>query len=151
MVYKVVFNLHIFVSIITMLAGVVTVARSVTGWICRKEYSRFDNLYSLSFTVGLYFQLLIGFVIYFLLRTSFDNPALKVPESGNDASLRFWAIEHIALMLFALFLTQIGRIYMKKSVSSLKRFKASVFYYGTSLFMILFSLGTALFYKYLHA
>jgi len=147
MVYKVVFNLHIYISIITLLAGTGTVVRSIAGWSRGKEYKRIDFIVSLSFSISLYLQLLLGFMIYFLLRTSFENPTFKIPDSSNDASLRFWAIEHIALMIFALFLAQLGRFYIRESTNSLKRFRASVFYYGSSLILILFSLSIALFFK----
>ena len=147
MIYKVAFNLHIIISVITLLTGIITVTKSIIGWIGRKDYTKLDSIFSLSFSIALYLQLLLGFIIYFLLRTSFDNPALDIPDLSNNASLRFWAIEHIALMIFALFLTQLGRIYIKRSASSLKRFKASLFYYGTSLSLILFSLSVALIFK----
>lgn len=147
MVYKIVFNLHLYVSVLTLLTGIMTVTRSITGWSLKKDYTRLDFGFSLSFSIALYLQLLLGFIIYVMLRTSIDNPAFEIPSSSSDSSLRFWAIEHIALMIFALFLTQLGRIYIKKSINSLNRFKASVFYYGSSLVLILFSLSIALFFK----
>jgi len=147
MLYKIIFNLHILVSIITLLAGLGTVANSIIGWSSGKDYSRTDFILSLCFSIALYLQLLLGFMIYFLLRASIENPAFEIPDSSNDASLRFWAIEHIALMIFALFLAQLGRIYIRESANSFKRFRASVFYYGSSLLLILFSLTVALFFK----
>ena len=51
----------------------------------------------------------------------------EVPDTENDASLRFWAIEHIALMIFALFLTQLGRIFIKRATQSIRMFKAQYF------------------------
>ncbi len=147
MLYRIVFNLHIVVSIITLMSGAISVVRSVVGWIRKKEYTRFDLGVSLTFTIALYIQLFLGFIVYFLLRTSFDHALSEIPVSSNDASLRFWAIEHIALMIFALFLTQLGRIFINRSTASLKRFKASLFYYGISLLLIFYSLSAALFFK----
>ncbi len=147
MVYRIVFNLHIYISAITLIAGLVTVIKSVIGWSGRKQYTRLDFGISRAFSIALYLQLMLGFIIYFLLRSSTRTPAFEIPDSSNDASLRFWAIEHIALMIFALFLTQLGRLYIKKCIKPLQRFKASVFYYGSSLLLILFSLSIALFFK----
>ncbi len=95
--------------------------------------------------MALYFQLILGSLIYYLLRTTQEGPMWEVPDTQNDASLRFWAIEHIALMIFALFLTQLGRAFIKKSLGPLRKFRASLFYFGTSLLLILFSVGMALF------
>jgi len=70
-----------------------------------------------------------------------------VPDTENDASLRFWAIEHIALMIFALFLTQLGRIFIRKSTAPVRKFKASLFYNGTAVLLILFSVSVALIFR----
>lgn len=145
MIYSVAFKIHIFISSITLLAGIFTIALSIQGLIRKREYVRQDLVLSVVFNVALYFQLILGFLIYYLLRSTLEGPLWEVPDTQNDASLRFWAIEHIALMIFALFLTQLGRVYIKRSKGPSRKFRASLFYFGTSLLLILFSLGMALF------
>jgi len=130
-----------------LLAGIFSIAFSIQGWSRKREFSKVDSIISLTFFVALYLQLILGFLIYFTLRTSLEGPFWEVPDTENDASLRFWAIEHIALMIFALFLTQLGRIFIKRTSTSVRKFKASLFYYGTSLLLILFSLSIALFFR----
>jgi hypothetical protein len=145
MIYSVAFKIHIFISTITLLAGILTIALSIQGLIRKREYGRKDLVLSVVFNVALYFQLILGFLIYYLLRSTLEGPLWEVPDTQNDASLRFWAIEHIALMIFALFLTQLGRVYIKRSKGTSRKFRASLFYFGTSLSLILFSVGMALF------
>jgi hypothetical protein len=120
---------------------------SIQGWSKGREYGRWDYWSSTVFTIGLYLQLILGFIIYFTLRTALEGALWEVPDTENDASLRFWAIEHIALMIFALFLSQLGRIFIKRASQSIRKFKASVFYYGTALLLILFSVSIALFFR----
>ena len=144
MIYSFAFKIHIVISTITMLAGISTLVMSVHGLVRKRDYRRSDHGGSLVFNVALYFQLFLGFLIYYLLRTSLEGPLWEVPDTQNDASLRFWAIEHIALMIFALFLTQLGRVFIKKSKEPYRKFRASLFYFGTSLFLILFSMTMAL-------
>ena len=115
MIYSFAFKIHIVISSITLLAGIATIALSVQGLIRKRGYGRVDFGVSMVFNVALYFQLILGFLIYYLLRTAQEGPIWEVPDTQNDASLRFWAIEHIALMIFALFLTQLGRAFIKKS------------------------------------
>jgi len=145
MIYSVAFKIHIFISSITLLAGIFTIALSIQGLIRKREYGKQDLVLSIVFNVALYFQLILGFLIYYLLRSTLEGPLWEVPDTQNDASLRFWAIEHIALMIFALFLTQLGRVYIKRSKGPSRKFRASLFYFGTSLLLILFSVGMALF------
>lgn len=139
MLYTFAFKIHIYISTITLLSGILTLVLSIQGWSKKRDYTRFDKWTSVIFNVGLYLQLILGFIIYFTLRTSLEGAMWKVPDTENDASLRFWAIEHIALMIFALFLTQLGRVFIKRASQSIRMFKASVFYYGTALLLILFS------------
>ena len=145
MIYSFAFKIHILISSITLLAGIVSIVLSAQGLIRKREYGRSDSGASLAFNVALYFQLILGFLIYYLLRSALEGPLWEVPDTQNDASLRFWAIEHIALMIFALFLTQLGRVFIKKSLGSYRKFRASLFYFGTSLILILFSVAMALF------
>ncbi len=147
MLYNIFFESHIVISVITLISGIAIIYYSVSGLIKKNEYRNFHSKISYIFTLSLYLQFAIGLVIYFILRTNMDHHLLDTDNSMNDASLRFWAIEHIALMIFALFLTQVGRIYIKKSKLSMKRFKASLFYYGISLFLIVFSMGVALVFR----
>ena len=145
MIYSFAFNIHIFISTITLLAGISTIVLAIQGLIKKREYGRKDLVVSVVFNVALYFQLILGFLIYYLLRSALEGPFWEVPDTQNDASLRFWAIEHIALMIFALFLTQLGRVYIKRSKGPSRKFRASLFYFGTSVLLILFSVGMALF------
>lgn len=145
MIYSFAFKIHIFISTITLLAGISTMVLSIQGLTSRRDYGRYDYGVTLVFNVALYFQLFLGFLIYYLLRSTLEGPLWEIPNTQNDASLRFWAIEHIALMIFALFLTQLGRVFIKRSKGSSRKFRASLFYFGTSLLLILFSMGMALF------
>lgn len=147
MLYTIAFKIHIYVSTITLLSGISTQVLSIQGWARKREYTKLDKWSSLLFNIGLFLQLILGFIIYFTLRTTLEGSLWEVPDTENDASLRFWAIEHIALMIFALFLTQLGRIFIKRVTQSVRMFKASVFYYGTALLLILFSLSIALFFR----
>jgi len=145
MIYSFAFNIHIFISTITLMAGITTIVLAIQGLIKKREYGRQDLVVSVVFNVALYLQLILGFLIYYVLRSALEGPLWEVPDTQNDASLRFWAIEHIALMIFALFLTQLGRVYIKRSKGPSRKFRASLFYFGTSVLLILFSVGMALF------
>ena len=144
MIYTFAFKIHIVISSLTLLAGITTIVLSIQGLIRKRDYGRGDFGVSLVFNVALYFQLILGSLIYYLLRTAQEGPMWEVPDTQNDASLRFWAIEHIALMIFALFLTQLGRAFIKKSKGPFRKFRASLFYFGASLLLILFSMTMAL-------
>ncbi len=147
MLYTIAFNIHIYISTITLLSGIMTIVLSILGLTKKRDYSRIDGWTAVVFSIGLNFQLILGFIIYFTLRTNLEGAMWHVADTENDASLRFWAIEHIALMIFALFLTQMGRVFIKRTTQHIRKFRASMFYYGTALLLILFSVSIALFFR----
>jgi hypothetical protein len=62
----------------------------------------------------------------------------------ENAKFRFWVVEHLATMIFALMLSQIGWILIRNSSSSRNKFRNTVFYYGISLIIIVISTAIAL-------
>jgi hypothetical protein len=144
MIYRIIFNIHLVVSLITLLAGFSIVIHSFTGWLKKREYGKRSFRVSLILLISLYTQFLFGSLIYIMLRSPEGHPLSVTPVPDNDQKLRFWAIIHISWMIVALLLTQVGRIYIRHSTSSVKKHKASLFYYGTALFLILLSLGFAI-------
>ena len=147
MLYSIIFKTHVVVSVIALVSGIAIVILSGIGISRNKDYTSLHFRTSLVFTISLYLQLILGSMIYFYMRAPLEGINAQVAQSPEDAAFRFWAIEHIALMIFALFLSQLGRIYIKRSGTSVKRHRAALFYYGTSLLVILFSLSVALFIK----
>jgi len=57
------------------------------------------------------------------------------------ASKRFWPVEHIVLMIFALFIANLGLIFSIKSSNDKLKFKRIFVYYLISILLIAISLG----------
>jgi hypothetical protein len=82
-------------------------------------------------------QFLIGIILY-----AFVSPLTKAAFSDFGAAmknpaLRFYAVEHILLMVIALVLVHIGRSKSKKAIAPWKKHRAAAIYYGIALVLIL--------------
>jgi hypothetical protein len=55
----------------------------------------------------------------------------------KNSALRFYAVEHILLMIIALVLVHIGRSKSKKAVAPWKKHRVAAIYYGIALVLIL--------------
>ncbi len=80
---------------------------------------------------------MIGIVLY-----AFVSPITKAAFNDfgaamKNADLRFYAVEHIFLMIIALVLIHIGRAKSKNSVAPWKKHRSAAVYYGISLVLIL--------------
>ncbi|MDP4681177.1 MAG: hypothetical protein NWS46_12535, partial [Cyclobacteriaceae bacterium] len=55
----------------------------------------------------------------------------------KDAGLRYWAVEHIMIMLAAVIVAQIGRSKAKKKHDSIDKFKTQAIFFSIALVLIL--------------
>ena len=79
-----------------------------------------------------HFQLLLGLILYFISpKVIFSGASMK------DPLLRFFLVEHIALMLAAVVLITVGYIKFQKADEIRRRHKITVIYYGIALLLIL--------------
>jgi len=119
--------------------------RSIKGYLKNWDYSRLDKILSYTFIVNLYLQLIFGFL---LMISKAIVPAPDV--AGQDvtmrmASNRFWPIEHIVLMLFALFIANLGLIFSNNAQANREKFRKVMVYYAIAIILIVLSLGSTFF------
>ncbi len=82
-------------------------------------------------------QFLVGILLY-----AFYSPLTKAAFANFGAAmqnpdLRFYAVEHISMMVIALALVHIGRAKSKKATSPLKKHRSAAIFYTISLILIL--------------
>ena len=146
-VTTIVFNEH---TIIKLIHSVISVAfavvamllfyRSLKGYFKKLVYSRLDKILSYVFIVNLYLQLIFGFLLM-------ANPASDQNIAARDITMkmvsrRFWPVEHIVLMLFALFIANLGLIFSNSVQTDREKFRKVLIYYSIAIIMIVLSLGS---------
>jgi hypothetical protein len=81
------------------------------------QAARTADRWGLIFTITLDLQLLLGLLLYVALSpiTSaiFDNFGAAM----RDPAARFWAVEHVSLMLFAVIIAHVGRVLARKAAA----------------------------------
>jgi len=91
-------------------------------------------------------QLILGVLLYFVLGDNSDG-ANSLEEAAKQMSIRFWALEHFVIMIFALFLSQLGWVFIRKSRLDLNKHKNTLFYFGISILLIFISTGVGLIWR----
>lgn len=130
---------HYVISVSFLLFAVLLVVRSVRGIAKRLPYTRFDKFLAVAFIVALYLQLILGLFLFTNLGTGLDFHYMP-GEGSNMVSKRLWPVEHIVLMLFALFIANLGLIFSFQTRQSQSRFKKILIYYLIAVALIVFSL-----------
>ena len=118
-------NLLRYVIIVLLVLALV---KSFAGWFGKKEYTNSDNKISLFLLISAHIQLLIGLGLYFI------SPVVKTAMSDmgvamKDATLRFWATEHLTAMILGIILITLGRIMGKKGKTDSAKFRRQAIFF----------------------
>ena len=143
--HDIVIRFHYIVSGIFFIIALVITAWAIAGWLKEKKYTKTYNQLSLVFIIFLYLQLLTGIILYFSLKSEFHSAGISLEQAIEQKSLRFWVVEHVSLMLFALLLSTIGKQFINQISPDQKKFRASAFYFGISFVVVLGSALMAMF------
>jgi len=122
---------------LVLLSMVLAVIFAFSGWFAKRDWNKRDNLTGLLLTIFIDIQFLVGIILY-----AFVSPVTKLAFSDfgaamKDANLRFYAVEHILIMIIALILIHIGRVKSKKAAASWKKHRAAAIFYGIAFLLIL--------------
>ena len=130
-------HLHDTLRWLVLLSLVVTLVKYFTGWLGDQPWKKTDNLLGVVFTSLMDLQLLTGLVLYFFL-----SPVTKLALSDfgaamKDSALRFYAVEHILMMVVAVVLVHVGRAKSKKAKTDHAKFKLASIFFLIALLVIL--------------
>ncbi len=130
-------HLHDTLRWLLLIVIAITVVKYLIGWLGKKPWTKIDNVLGIVFTSLMDLQLLTGLVLYFFL-----SPVTKLALSDfgaamKDAGLRFYAVEHISMMVIAVVLVHVGRAKSKKAKTDLSKFKTASIFFLIALALIL--------------
>jgi len=133
-------HLHDTLRWLVLLSLLTTVVKYLAGWLGNQPWKKTDNLLSIILTALMDVQLLTGLVLYFFL-----SPVTKLAMSDfgaamKNADLRFYAVEHFAMMLIAVVLVHIGRAKSKKVKTDRGKFRIATIFYLLALAILLYAI-----------
>ncbi len=116
---------------------VVSIALAFVGWIKKREWTKTDQTSSLFLMIFMDIQFLVGIVLYLFLSPMTKAAFNDFGAAMGNSALRFYAVEHILMMVIALALVHIGRAKTKKDIAPWKKHRAAAIFYTISLLLIL--------------
>ncbi|WP_340111284.1 hypothetical protein [Maribellus mangrovi] len=125
---------------LVLIVLVVAIVLSVYGWTKRAEWTKSGKTTSLILMILMDIQFLIGLVLYVFLSPMTKAAFNDFGAAMKNATLRFYVVEHILMMVIALALVHIGRSRTKKDIVGWKKHRAAVIFYTISLLVILMAI-----------
>ncbi len=117
---------------IVLILIILTLGKSLAGWLGKKEYKKSDRVTALLALIFTHIQLLVGLVLYFISpKVSFSSGVMA------EKVLRFYTVEHSIMMIVAIVLITMGFSKVKKLSDSVAKHKRIAFMYGIGLLIML--------------
>lgn len=135
--YLPVLVLHSLLRWLVLLAGLLALIRALTGIFGPRPWTPTDDRASRLFAITLDVQVVIGLVLYGVLspitRGAFEN----LGAAMGNSTLRFWAVEHVLLMLIALALVHVGRARARRARHDSVRHRQAAIFFGIALVLVI--------------
>lgn len=122
---------------LVLLAALTAIVLAYSGWFGKREWKKADNISGLLLVIFVDIQLLIGLVLYGFVSPITRAAFADFGAAMENATLRFYAVEHLVMMLVALILIHIGRSKSKKALIMNKKHRLAAIFYSIGLILIL--------------
>jgi hypothetical protein len=132
--YSTVLVLHSWVRWLALVAGgAATLSALGSGNAALRRAERWGLLFMIALDV----QMLVGLLLYGML-SPYTAAAMKdFGAAMRDPVLRFWAVEHLTMMLSAVILVHVGRVLARKSADTAGKRTRLLVCFGLALLLIL--------------
>ncbi|WP_019948648.1 hypothetical protein [Hymenobacter aerophilus] len=135
--YPTLLLLHSWTRWLVLIFGLIAIFRAFSGWQNRRPYVGADNGMAASFVGSMHLQLLLGLILYFV--SPVGAKAFETAGSAvmKDATGRFFAMEHLVMMILAVIIAQVGRIVSKKATDPVLKHKKAFIWFSVALVIVL--------------
>jgi len=129
--------IHSLLRWLVLAAGLWAVARALLGLVGGKPWMGADDKAGRFFTISIDVQLLVGLLLYGLLSPITRTAFADLGAAMRNGELRYWAVEHIAMMLVAIGLVHVGRSRSRKGATPKGRHRSAFIFYALALAALL--------------
>jgi hypothetical protein len=134
--YELVLTLHSWVRWVAILAGIVATVTVLTSTPRSASADRSDT-WGLILMIGLDLQMLLGLLLYLALSPTTRAIFEDFGGAMRDPVARFWAVEHVSLMIVAVVLGHLGRVLGRKAATPAARRTRQIICFGLATLLMI--------------
>jgi hypothetical protein len=138
--YPLVLTLHSLVRWAIVIVGIVAIVRAFMGWRGGKPWAQLDDRLGLAFTSVMDLNLLLGLLLYFVLSPITTGALRDMGAAMGNSALRYFAVEHILIMIIAVVVAHIGRSRSKKAATDTGKHKQAAIFFTAAMVLVLLAI-----------
>lgn len=133
--YQALLYTHSYVRWAVVILGVLVAVRALVGWLGKRPWDPSVAKMGLYFTISMDIQLLLGLLLYTGISPLMQRIFADFGGAMRESALRFWAVEHILMMVVAVVLAHIGHATAKKLPEE-KRYQRYAIFVGLAMLAV---------------
>jgi hypothetical protein len=130
-------TLHSWLRWAVLFLGLAAIVRATAGLAGGRAFGGADAKLGKYFAIALDLQTVLGLVLYGVLSPIAQSAFAHMGDAMKNPILRFWAVEHITLMLVALALAHVGVARARKAATDAAKHRAILVFLMLALVAIL--------------
>ena len=140
MLFSIMLPLHSIVRWLVVIAAVAVVGRALYAWLTKKDWTALDDRLGMIFPMVMDIQVLVGLILYFFASPITQTALKDFGQAMKNADLRYFAVEHIFMMLVALVVAHVGRAVSRKAATAPAKHRAAALLFSLSIVLVLASI-----------
>jgi hypothetical protein len=137
MLYSIVLSLHSILRWLVVIFAVLAIIRAINGLSFKRGWTALDNRVSLFFTISMDLQVLFGGLLYFFLSPITTVAMQNFAGVMGNSSVRFFAVEHIFMMILAMGIAHMGRSMVRKATAAPEKHRRTLIWFGITILVVL--------------
>ena len=132
-IFLIIHNLMRWVVVILAIYALVRIYMGVFG---KREFTETDRKALSFYAIGMDVQLLLGLILYFFLSPLTTAALGNFGAAMSDSNLRFFAVEHILLMVVAVVLAHVATVMARRGATSSAKFNRAAIWLTLSVLAV---------------
>ena len=138
--YGITLFLHSWTRWALLIVAVLVIIQAWRGWSGQQLWDASKQKLAAGFVHLTSLQLVLGLLLYGVLSPVTLAAMADMGAAMKDSSLRFWAVEHITMMLIAVSLAHVGAGRIKKAADDRGKHRAAAIFFTIALVIMLSSI-----------
>ncbi len=134
--YQVLNVLHSWNKWLVLVFAVMAIFHALGSMKGDKPYTALANKLSMFFILTLHLQLVLGLLLYVAFSPVTQSAFADFGAAMKNATLRYWAVEHLTVGILAVIAGTVGRALSKKKELASAKYKTVAIFYSITLLLI---------------